>query len=127
MSVHKIKLFYPSTGSDQFHQWLQNWHESIGTETTDLINNQRPDSTFSQLGADTTEYYTVTFTYPSYEGRSEILEKPYQKLVECCEWSKVGYHECGDVPDNPDKSDCHYPEHKIHREGEIPNDIPSLN
>jgi hypothetical protein len=127
MSIDKIRLFYSVTGADQFHQWLQQWHESVATETTDLIINDIPDAPILRPGADDAEYYTVSLTYPSEETPTKKLEQPYQKLVEYCEWSKVGYHECSDVPDNPTKSNCHYPEDKIQRDGNIPEYIPSLN
>jgi hypothetical protein len=127
MTVHKIRLFYSVVGAEKFHQWLQQWHDSVRTETTDLITNETPDVPVSQLRSDATEYYSVTFSYPSDENPTEILEKPYQKLTEHCDWSKVGYHICDDVPDNPTKSDCHYPEDKIYRDGDMPDHIPSLN
>jgi hypothetical protein len=126
MSVHKIRLFYSVTGANDFHQWLQQWHDSVLTETSDIITNQKPATVVSQVEPDT-DYYAVTFTYPIDNNPNEILEQPYQKLTEYCDWSKVGYHECGDVPDNPTKSDCNYPESKTYRDGDIPEYIPSLN
>jgi hypothetical protein len=127
MAVHKIRLFYSVAGGDEFHEWLEDWHKSVSTQTADLITNETPDAPVSQLRSDVTEYYTVSFTYPSDENPKEILKQPHQKLVECCDWSKVGYHECDDVPDNSTKSDCHYPDDKIYRDGDIPEHIPSLN
>jgi hypothetical protein len=127
MTVHKIRLFYSVRGADQFHQWLQQWHESVVTETTDLITNDIPDAPISRPGADDAEYYTVTLSYPLKERPTEMLEQPYQKLIEYCDWSKVGYHQCGDVPNNSIKSGCHYPKDKIYTDGDVPNHIPSLN
>jgi hypothetical protein len=127
MKVHKLQLYYSVAGSEQFHQWLTQWHDSLRTETTDLITNEIPDVPTSQLTSDGGEYFTVTFTYASSENATEILNQPYKKLLGCSDWSKVGYHECDDVPDNPTKTDCHYPEDKIHRDGDIPGYVPSLN
>jgi hypothetical protein len=128
MTIHKIKLYYSITGSDEFHSSLQQWHDFIQSETTDLITNEIPDAPVSQVGSDAnSEYYTVTHSYPSTENPTEILEQSYKKLVKYCNWSKIGYHQCGDVPDNSIKSDCHYPEDQIYRNGDIPEYIPSLN
>jgi hypothetical protein len=124
MSVHKIRLFYSHSGADDFHSWLTQWHESIKTDTADKITNKTPSVSVSRL--DGNEYYTATLTYPSDENLTVVLEEPYKKLTEYCDWSKVGYHKCDDVSDNPNKSDCHYLENKIHRDGDIPEHIPSL-
>jgi hypothetical protein len=126
MPIHKIRLYYSVTGSDQFHQWIEQWHDSVNTETSDLITNEIPNSTISRINIDA-EYYGVTFTYPLSENATEVLEQPYQKLVEYCDWSKVGYHECDDVADNTVNSDCNYPEDKIYRDDDVPVYVPSLN
>jgi hypothetical protein len=127
MSVHKIRLFYSLIGSDQFHQWLIEWHDSVNTHTTDLITNEIPNRPISQSGGADNSYYAVTFTYPTDEDRVEILKQPYQKLTEYCAWSQVAYHKCGDVPSNAAKSDCSHPEDAIYRDGGVPEHIPPIN
>jgi hypothetical protein len=128
MSVHKITLCYSTEGAAEFHEWLMTeLHESVSTQTQDLITNKTPDDPIPQIRPKADRYYAVTFTYPEYENPTEILDQAYVKLSTHCEWSQVAYHECGDVSDNAAKSDCHYPENKVHRDGDIPEYVPSLN
>jgi predicted Zn-dependent protease len=127
MYTHKIKLYYSVTGADRFHQSLQQLHDSVNTETTDLIINEVPDSPVSKLNQKDSEYYTLTLNYPPNENPIEILEQINQELVKYCDWSQVGYHKCEDVSDNPAKTNCLRSEDKIHRDGDIPKYIPSLN
>jgi hypothetical protein len=126
MPVHKIKLYYSVVGADQFHQWLAEWHTSVNTDTADLIANEVPDATVSQPGV-SSDYYSVTFSYPPPNAPTEILKQPYQKLVECCKWSKVGYHQCGDMPGGTTDTDCHYTQNKIYADGDVPEHIPGFN
>jgi hypothetical protein len=124
MFVHKITLYYSLSGADQFHQWLQTWHESVATQTSDSITNEIPDSITTKSGIND-EWYTVTFTYNSSEDITE-LQPLYDKLTECCAWSKAAYHSCPDVPANTDRGDCSISEANVYRDGDIPSYIPTL-
>jgi hypothetical protein len=122
--IHKITLYYSLSGADQFHQWLQTWHDSVATETSDLITNEVPENTTTKIGV-SNEWYSVTFTYNSSADITE-LQPLYDKLTECCAWSKTGYHSCPDVPANTDPHDCSIKESNVYRDGDIPPYIPTL-
>jgi hypothetical protein len=122
--IHKTRLCYSRKGADEFHQWLQTWHDSVATETSDLITNEIPDSATTKLDVNN-EWYSVTFTYNSSEDITE-LQALYDKLTECCEWSKAAYHSCPDVSANTDKDDCSIKESNVYRDGDIPSYIPTL-
>jgi hypothetical protein len=124
MFVHKIILYYSTHGVTDFHGWLQTWHDSVATETSDLITNEIPDITTTKLDVNN-EWYKVTFTYNSSEDITE-LEPLYDKLIECCTWSKAAYHSCPDVAANTDADDCSIKESNVYRDGDIPSYIPTL-
>jgi hypothetical protein len=112
-------------GADEFHQWLQTWHDSVATETSDLITNEKPEYTTTNSDIDN-EWYTVTFTYNSSEDITE-LQPLYDKLTEYCAWSRAAYHSCPDVPANTDRDDCSINESDIDRNGDIPEYVGSLS
>jgi hypothetical protein len=124
MFVHKLRLYYSTGGADKFHQWLQTWHESVATETSDLITNQKPENTVTKPDIDN-QWYKVTFSYNSSVDITE-LQPLYGKLTECCDWSKAAYHSCPDIPTNTDRGDCSIKESNVYRDGDIPAYIPRL-
>jgi hypothetical protein len=124
MVVHKIQIYYSVSGVDEFHQWLETWHESVSTQTSDFITNEIPESTTTKPDV-TDEWYSATFTYNSSEDITE-LQPLYDKLIECCAWSKAVYHSCPDVHENAYRGDCSIKESNVYRDGDIPSYIETL-
>jgi hypothetical protein len=123
--IHKIRLYYSTTGSQTFHDWLTDWNATKDGDTNDAIDNSIPANTTTPEDRNI-EYYTETLTYQSSHDPTVLLEGPYTKLTEVCGWARVGYHKCDH--DNPQKShDCSFNDADIYEHGDIPDAIPSLN
>jgi hypothetical protein len=118
-------MVYSVEGSDNFHQWLKGWHESVPCDTKDIVDNKIPTST-TNINDVSSEWYTVYFSYESSADISE-LESVYNKVKEYCSWSLVAYHSCPDIPKNTDPHMCSINESDIYRNGDIPEYVPSLN
>jgi hypothetical protein len=125
MPLHKIKLCYSVDGATAFHNWLQDWHDSVSTQTSDRITNEIPKETITKIGVDD-EWYNVMFSYNSTEDITE-LQLLYDKIAEYCAWSVVGYHNCPDVKNVADPERCIIEESDIYRDGDLPGYIDPPN
>jgi hypothetical protein len=123
--IHKIKLYYSTSDADAFHDWLTDWNATKDGNTNDEIDNNIPANTTTPEDSNI-EYYRVELTYQSSHDPTVLLQEPYQKLTELCEWARVGYHKCDH--DNLKKShDCSFDDADIDEHGDIPDAISSLS
>jgi hypothetical protein len=91
-------------------------------DTADAVSNNIPDATKSSQNSDL-EYYSVSMTFASHEDPLVVLEDPYGKLVELCDWSRVGYHAC--QHDETDPGNCEWD--KIPDDnGTVPDPVPAF-
>jgi hypothetical protein len=97
----------------------------VATETSDLITDEIPDNTTKKPDQNN-EWYSVTFSYNQDVDITE-LQSLYDKLIECCVWSKAAYHSCPDISKNENPHDCSIDESDMYRDGDIPEYVPSLN
>jgi hypothetical protein len=122
--IHRIGLYYSTTGADAFHDWLTIWKADLDGDTADAVDNTIPSEPTSSMESDI-EYYSVSMTFASHEDPLIVLEEPYTKLVELCEWSRVGYHACQHDEDNP--GDCAWNAENIPADnGTVPDPVPAF-
>jgi hypothetical protein len=122
--IHRIRLYYSTTGSDAFHDWLTTWKADLDGDTADAVENNIPDASMSPRNNDL-ECYAVSMTFASHEDPLVVLEDPYGKLVECCEWSRAGYHACQHDEANP--GDCTWKAENIPPDnGTVPDPVPAF-
>jgi hypothetical protein len=122
--IHRIRLYYSTTGADAFHEWLTTWKADLDGDTADAVSNNIPDAPTSPQNSDL-EYYSVSMTFASHEDPLVVFKDPYGKLVECCEWSRVGYHACQHDEANP--GDCTWKAENIPADnGTVPDPVPTF-
>jgi hypothetical protein len=122
--IHRIRLYYSTSGADTFHDWLTTWKADLDGDTADAVDNNIPDTPTSPENSDL-EHYSVSMTFASHEDPLVVLEDPYGKLVDHCEWSRAAYHACNHGYDGDDDS-CQWREENIREDPPVPEHVPTF-
>jgi hypothetical protein len=124
MTVNRITLYYSVVGSETFHSWLTDWDSDRDSDTGDELTNEIPDAPVTPRDESNAEYYTVALSYDFAEPPAEVLKEPYHALVDYCDWSRIGYHECQHDENNP--KPCAFIDDHVIEDGTVPDHVPAL-
>jgi hypothetical protein len=126
MVVHRIKLYYSTTGATALHDWIKDWESNHETGTDDglpTFSERIPVEPVTPQDSTNEEYYSVSLSFEFSEDLQTIFEEPYAALQTNCSWSRIGYHEC--EHDETDPSPCSWEQELTH--GIVPDHVPDID